>query len=272
VRRSVAIAALLLTSAGAAARAEPPAPPRVIDVPTGRLQPSGHLFATGGLFVVPDRTPMLGAALGVGGLAEVDLEVTDRTAVCLACTSRSQAAESIAMPTAAFKIGLPAGHYAAWQPAVALGLRSQVRSRSIDFGDRVRDLRAARMFLAVSQKLGEVWLHAGADVWDAESATADGAVTLHDRPLSHRVRPFAGLEWNPSIYPRTRLLIDGSWAPVFTPAGPELRWLLGWGVRYQALSWGSIELDVRHREGGGLENTEVTVRLNGAWDLHFPGR
>ncbi len=272
MRLSVAIAAALMASATAVARAEPPAPPRVINAPTGRLQPSGHLFATGGLFVVPDRTPMLGATLGLGDLAEVELEVTDRAAVCPGCTSRAQVAESIAMTTAAFKIGLPAGHYAAWQPAVALGLRSPVSARRIDFGGRTRELRAARMFLAVSQKLGDVWLHAGADVWDAESATPDGAVTLHDQPLSRRVRPFAGLEWNPSIYPRTRLLVDGSWAPVFTPAGPQLRWLLGWGVRYQALSWGSIELDVRHREGGGLQDTEVTVRLNGAWDLHFPTR
>jgi len=38
-------------------------------------------------------------------------------------------------------------------------------------------------------------------------------------------------------------------------------------VRYQALSWGSIELDVRHREGDDLGGSTVMVRVNGVLSL-----
>ena len=37
----------------------------------------------------------------------------------------------------------------------------------------------------------------------------------------------------------------------------------GGGVRYQALTWGSIELDVRHRQDEGLGASTVMVRVNG---------
>jgi hypothetical protein len=236
-------------------------------VPTARLQPSGGLYATGGAFVIPDRTPMLGVAFGLGGLADVDLEVHDRLAVCLEPGTDGCVAESIATPTAGFRIGLPERFYGRWQPALALGFRAPIGDREIDVAGDPSRFRAARLYAVASSQLGPVELHAGADVWDAEVIDSAGTRQLHDEPLRRRVRPLAGLVWNPSIYPRTHLLVDGSWAPVFDGDEVTLRWLMSWGVRYQALSWGSIELDVRHREGGDLGDSEVTIRLNGAWDL-----
>jgi hypothetical protein len=53
--------------------------------------------------------------------------------------------------------------------------------------------------------------------------------------------------------------------PQIEMATAKLRWIGGWGVRYQALSWGSIELEVRHREGDGLRGSTVLVRVNGAF-------
>jgi hypothetical protein len=247
----------------------PPAP-RVIDVPTARLQPSGRVFVSGGAFVIPDRTPFVNVTLGLGGLADVDLELTDQVAVCKACSPDAPTPSSIALMTAAFKMGLAEGHLHRWQPALALGLRAPILDRTVDFENLPgieHEVRAARLSLVASEHAGPLDLHLGVDVWDAESTTGGAANQLNDGPLAARVRPLAGLEWNPSIYPRTRLLADVGWAPVFEDGEVELRWLFGWGVRYQAVSWGSIELDVRHREEGGLADTEVTVRLNAVLDL-----
>jgi hypothetical protein len=64
--------------------------------------------------------------------------------------------------------------------------------------------------------------------------------------------------------------------PVPRPRAPRVidaptAWVLrrdrGWGVRYQALSWGSIELDVRHREADDVGGSTVMVRVNGVLDL-----
>lgn len=247
----------------------PPAP-RVIDVPTARLQPSGRIYASGGAFVIPDRTPFVGVTLGLGGLADVDLELTDQAAVCRDCSPDEPIPSSIALMTAAFKLGLEEGRLHQWQPAIALGLRAPILDRTVDFADLPgieHDIRAARMYLVASKHAGPVDLHLGGEIWDAESEVGGTTVQLHDEPLSRRLRPLAGLEWNPSIYPRTRLLADIGWAPVFEDGQVELRWLFGWGVRYQAMSWASIELDVRHREEGGLADSEVTVRLNSVLDL-----
>ncbi|MBA3819629.1 MAG: hypothetical protein H0X17_12105, partial [Deltaproteobacteria bacterium] len=65
------------------------------------------------------------------------------------------------------------------------------------------------------------------------------------------------------------LVADLAWAARLepAPAGPRATWVAGWGVRYQALAWGSIELVVRHREDAGLGGTSVAVRLHGSWDL-----
>lgn len=275
MRHLLTIAAALVATAGVAG-AEPapavrvPPAPRVIDVPTARLQPSGRVFLSGGAFVIPDRTPFVAVTLGLGGLADVDLELTDQAAVCRDCSPEDPVPSSIALMTAAFKMGLEEGRLHRWQPALALGLRAPIRGRTVDFTELPgieHDIRAARLFLAASQHAGPVDLHLGVEVWDAESDAGGTSSQLNDGPLAERVRPLAGMEWNPSIYPRTRLLADIGWAPVFEDGEVELRWLFGWGVRYQAVSWGSIELDVRHREEGGLDDTEVTVRLNGVLDL-----
>ena len=53
------------------------------------------------------------------------------------------------------------------------------------------------------------------------------------------------------------------WVPRMEPDDVTLEWLAGWGVRYQALWWGSIELAVRHREDEGLSQSTVLVRING---------
>jgi hypothetical protein len=66
------------------------------------------------------------------------------------------------------------------------------------------------------------------------------------------------------------LLLDVAWLPEVEDAGPRLRWTLGWGVRYQALRWGAIDLLVRQREDQALGDAVVMVRVSGALALGKP--
>lgn len=269
--RFVCIATAFGLAWAAPAAAEPGAPaplaPRILNVPTGHVQPSLHVHASGGAFLVPDATPSLAATLGLGGVADIDVELHDRVAICTACDGDEATTASIASPSAAFKMGLGEGLYASWQPAVALGLRAPAGGREVDIDGEVHELSVARLFLAATRSAGPVEVTLGVDAWDAESRAGDRVWRMSDEPVGDRVRPFAGVVFSPPSYPRTYLAADWSWAPVFDAGRGDLRWLFGWGVRYQALTWGSIELDVRHREGGALGDAEVSVRLNGAWDL-----
>jgi hypothetical protein len=96
--------------------------------------------------------------------------------------------------------------------------------------------------------------HAGAAVIDAR---------VGDRRLGATLRPLGAIELTPPAYPKTTLMADLACLPRFDATAPALEWVAGWGVRYQALRWGSIELDVRHREGEGLGGSTVFVRVNG---------
>jgi len=199
-------------------------------------------------------------SLGIGELAEVDFELGNWVGVCRVCDGDDRHADSLILSTAQFKMGLAERQIAGWQPAFALGLRAPVGDRSVTIEGAEVEVEAARLYVVLAKTVGPVVFHAGADAWDAR----DGDVLLRTRPIAARVRPFVGLEWVPGIYPRTTLLADFGFAPVIEPAKVELRWLGGWGVRYQALSWGSIELAMRHREGDSLGDSTVMVRLNAA--------
>ncbi len=250
------------------AEAEPvekPIAPRTLYTPTAYLQGASRVFASaggdhrgGGFFAL---------SLGLGELAEVDLEIGNRLAACEACADGDPVATSLTAATALFKIGLGEARFGRWQPALALGLRAPLGRVDAKVDGADLEVRAARLYLAASKSLGQVTLHGGVDVWDAGAEGAGGVFLLHDAPLSERVRPFAALAWNPAVYPRTTLLAELSFAPVVESRDIALRWLGGWGVRYQALSWGSIELAMRHRGGDSLGDSTVVIRLNGVLQL-----
>jgi len=269
VRYSAAIvagAALCAWARPAAADpAAAPVAPRTLYTPTAYLQGARRAFASAG----GDHRGggFLALSLGLGDLAEVDLELGNRLAVCEACAEQERVATSITAASALFKIGVGEGRYAGWQPAIALGFRAPIGSTGATVDGIDSEVRAARLYLAASKSLGQVTLHGGVDVWD-ESATSDGQErVLHDSPLGERVRPFVAVGWNPPVYPRTTLLAEVSYAPVVESTAIDMRWLGGWGVRYQALSWGSIELAMRHREGDSLGDSTVLIRVNGAFGI-----
>jgi hypothetical protein len=233
--------------------------PHVLHVPTAWLQPRGGIYAVAGADHRGGGT--LVVAGGLAGIAELDAGITDRFVECDPCGA-GRVVRPAWIGTAAFKIGLAPGALFRGQPALALGFERSFAARAPTWSTSAP--RLAGLYLATSAEVAGVRLHGGATLWDAAAIGADG-LALRLAHGAAAVRPFVGLEWTPAIYPRTTLLADFSWVPELGPDRIALRALGGWGVRYQALAWGAIELAVRHREGDGLAGSTVFVRVDGAW-------
>jgi hypothetical protein len=254
---AAAALALVALAAPAVARADqgevqhPPAT-RLFHAPTAWVQPHGG--GHGAVGVSHRFDLFLELAGGLGDIAEIGIDVTDDFVYCGACAG-DRAPEPVHAAAATFKLGVPAGAIGAWQPALALGFRRTV----VAFGAARPDL--ARLYLAASMPAGPFRLHAGADLWDG---IAEGhGPALHRAPLRDRARGFGGLDYRPGPYPRTAMIAELSFVPEIQQDGISLRWLAAGGVRYQALSWGGIELGVRVREGDDLGDVSVFVRLTG---------
>jgi len=240
----VAIAIFAVRSAAA-----DPALPHVLTAPTAWLPGSGTVFGTAGLDHRGDASIDVG--YGLGELASVELDSDDdvRTCAMPPCTTDHRA-QPIRQQRAAFRIGAREDAWFIGQPALVLGVRESFGS-----GPRVGEA-----YVVASRELGPyVRVHAGALAIDARDRAA-GA-----KALGFTVRPTAALELTPPQYPKTTLLGDLSWEPRLEPAAPQPEWIAGWGVRYQALRWGAIELAVRHRETEGVAASTVLVRLDGVW-------
>ena len=206
-------------------RAEAAEPPRLFLGATPALQPERAAFATAGLSHRGDL--FVAGTVGFAGLADLSLEWTD---VGLGPTG-----------AAVFKARL-------WGRS-ALGLRKTTPGPAV----------AAEVFLVGAIRLGPLDLVGGGQLWDARS---DAAAPLHARPWRDRVRPSAGLAWHPPQFPRTTVLADLVFRPRREGERVELAGTASWGIRYQALSWGSIELGVHMHEGHGLGGSTVFVRVN----------
>jgi hypothetical protein len=267
VRRAVTyLAAALMVGAAAPAAAqpaEPPLTPRIFHVPTAWMQPPAHVYTSAG---ANHRGGfMLSSATGLGQLAELEAELTDRFVDCTTvCEGDDRAPGNRTMLSALFKIGVAERRWAPWQPALALGFRRTVAGNDEAAGGDASELGMAELYAAASMRRGSLQAHLGAELWDAASPGA----RLSRTPRLY-VRPFVGLGWRPPQYPKTTLMGDFSYVPELPIADTEepLRWLAGWGIRYQALSWGSIELAVRHREGESIGGATVFVRVNASVGL-----
>ncbi len=233
--------------------------PRVISAPTAWIPARGTVVATGGAGVGAEGIgdageAMLSLGYGLGDLASVELGGDRDVRGCARCGVDGEdamaGARGIWLGRASFRIGTP--RHGRWSrlPALALGLRTTWAARGHTFGA----VRASEAYAAASWRLGPTRVHGGVSAFDARG---------RDARLGVEIRPFAGLEWTPSDLPRSSLLVDVTWMPRLAPDEVVLEWVAGAGVRYQALTWGSIELAVRNREDDGLRGTTVMVRLNG---------
>jgi hypothetical protein len=247
VRTALAIPVVVavLCTAAAADPAPPPAElPHVVTAPTAWLPAAGTVIGMAGL----DHTgePLVDVAYGMGGLAALDVGVdTDVEATAGSGAPTSE----VALGRAGFRMGLQ-------QELDGLGALAELVGARVTFAGSGR--RVTDVYAVASARLGAVRVHLGADVMDAKASS--GAT-----PLGTTLRPTLGVEVTPPIYPRTTLLVDLAWLPKFDGATTEVQYVAGFGVRYQALKWGAIELDVRTREGEGLGDTKVMVRVDGVW-------
>lgn len=256
--RTAAVIVIVATWAAAPAAAQP-APPRVVHAPTGHVLPRDVVHASAG---ADHRGGLAGALTGsLAGLAQLELAIGDAVVACDPCRG-DRRTTPVWLGSAGLRIGAGPDRWFRHQPALAVGLDTSFAGRSTD--GMVRDARVGSLYLAASTRLAGLRVHAGAGAWDARARTAGGRQRL--AAGLPPVRPFAAFEWTPGRYPRTTVLGDLGWHPELG-ARPALRWIGGWGVRYQALAWGAIELAVRHRAGDELAGATVLVRVNAVLGL-----
>ena len=239
------IAALAAVIAVARPAAAEPSGPRVLTAPTAWLPRAGELGATLGIDHRGASTAVV--AYGLGGLAALELGSDSDVRACTDCMVRPS---PVALGRAAFRIGARQDAWFTGMPAIVLGVRTTFAARGHD----LHEPRASDAYAVASRDLGVVRLHAGIDAISAGVSGLRAAAQL---------RPLAGIEIHPPIYPRSSLLGDIAWEPTLdAQAGPTLGWLLGVGVRYQALPWASVELAVRVRQAEDLGASTVMIRLN----------
>jgi hypothetical protein len=218
-----------------------PAIDHVVDAPTAWLPHAGAVIGSASLDRFLDGAIALG--YGMGGVAAVELGIDSTIHVC----TTTSCARAVYQGQAAFRIGAVQDRWFAGQPALVFGVQTTFATSS----------RVATAYLVASRVLGPLRLHAGVAALDAE---------YEGVRMATAVRPLAGIELVPPQFPQSTMLADVEWVPQLPLAGaPTATWLIGGGVRYQALTWGSIELVVRAREGAGLGNSDVLVRVNGVW-------
>lgn len=247
-RLVIMLVAVLGTFVSRGAAADP-ALPRVLTVPTAWLPPQGGVVTTAGI----DRRGDGSATIAIGlGIASVEIGTDTDVRGCVTCDDDLKG-DALWLGRAAFRLGAPQDAWFRGMPAIVLGLRNTFAARGHTFGGA----RATDGYLVASRSMGPIRFHLGGAITDAG---------YHDISLGPTVRPFAGLEWTPSPYPKTSVMADLMWTPKLETDRVELEWLAGWGVRYQAVKWGSIELAVRHRQDEGLQESTVLVRVNGVWN------
>ena len=248
--RTALILALAILVGSARGAGADPVMGRVITAPTAWLPPSGAIVGTIGSDHRGAGT--LDVGIGLGGIASIDLGLDTDLRGCTQCDPIEGDASPLWMGRAAFRMGARQDAWFRGMPALVIGLRNTFATHGHTFGAA----RSTDAYLVASRSLGSIRLHVGAEVTEAAYGTRAAR-------LPPTLRPLAGFEWTPAIYPRTTLLADIVWVPRMEPDDVQLEWLAGWGVRYQALWWGSVELAVRHREDEGLSQSTVLIRLNG---------
>jgi hypothetical protein len=238
------LAALAIAAAARPADAEPWGG-RVLTAPTAWLPEAGAVAAMLGIDHRGDGAAIV--SYGLGRIAELELGSDSDVRACTDCSAPPT---PLVLARAAFRIGARQDAWFRGMPALALGLRVAFAAR----GHEVHEPRTSDAYAVASRDLGVMRVHAGVDAISA---------SLGARRAAAQLRPLAGLELHPPMYPRSSLLADVAWLPTLeAERGPTLRWIVGIGVRYQAFSWASVELAVRARQAEDLGASTVLVRVN----------
>ena len=254
------LAALLSAMTALAAGAPRAAADELLDRPTApRLEDlkTAQMPFAQGMAGISHRGDLVATLeLSLGGIAALGMGYEDR----LMAGDDGKEAEVQDRRTIWFRMNAGAGHWFAQQPALDLTFQRTISddTEGNDDGDaQAAELRATATQSWRSSRFGVLDLSGGVGLWEV----ALGGERLSQRPFSSRIRPFAGLAWTPPSYPRTSLLVEGTFGPSVIAGQPRLDWRLGWGARYQVFSWSTIDLVVRNRQDAGLAGSTVMVRL-----------
>lgn len=247
----LAVAVAALAAAPRVAAADPATEHtlgHVVTAPTAWMPAGGGLVATGGVDHHGDTQVSLTA--GLGGIAAVTLDDDTDVRACHGCTDATSASDRVHLRRATFVLGVRPNYFFAHAPALAVGVRESWRGTN--------GARVGEAYVVASAVVGPVRLHAGAMAIDATDDRAPAPLGLH-------VRGFVGGEWTPSQYPRTSLIADLAYVPKLGDGAsdaPTLGYVTALAARYQAFTWGSIELGARYRQGDELGATAFFVRAN----------
>lgn len=242
------------------ASAADPTTDRVFAAPTAWLPPAGAIIGTGAVdlrAIAEGRfESTLTVGYGLGGLAALDVGTDADVRGCDLCGDGSP--RPLYLGRATFRMGARQNAWFKGMPALLVGTRvSFAASGNFD------NLRAVDAYAMASRTFTKyVRVHAGVSVHAARYDEPDRGIELEPA-----LRPNFGIEVTPPQYSRTSVMGDFTYLPLLvrtdTESSARLEWVAGWGVRYQAFDWGAIELAVRHREGEGLGDSTVFVRVNG---------
>ncbi|MCP4447121.1 MAG: hypothetical protein GY811_17505 [Myxococcales bacterium] len=247
---------------------------RTIATPTAFVVPAGVLHL--GLGLEQNLRPVGEVALGLGGLEEFGLTLQRERASCSGCEGPAQD-RTLAM--AHFKVGSPQGamHWA--MPAAALVFRKSLAQDAQVFANTDKVLSsppsAATPMALVSGMLsrshGGLALHLGADL-----LAAQGGEAMRNALDNPTIRPALGIHYVPAAYPDTTLMADLRWVPSTDASG---QWGAIWngaaGVRYRALDWASVDLNLRLQEHQEAGDALVVLGLRATYDVAaalVPGR
>jgi len=211
--------------------------------------------------------PVGDAAFGLADIAEFGLSIQRERSDCSDCKETTL---DRTLSLAYFKLGTPEGLGHAAVPAVAVIFRKTLpKSAQIFSGESAHvsvqeeETPIAIVSAVASKTLGPVALHIGADLLAAQRGLVrDDALT---QPT---IRPAIGIHYVPPAYPATTLLSDVHWIPSLDSSG---QWGTVWnaaaGVRYQALDWASVDLNIRLQEAQGAGDALVVLGFRGSFDL-----
>ncbi len=272
-----AVCATLILCAGVA-NAQPPQTgeaqehneSRTISTHTAWMVEPGVLHAGLGL----DQTlhPIGELGFGLGKLSEVGLTLQRERSECSTCEDGSQD-RNIAM--AYFKVGSPEGAFHPAVPAFAVIFRKSLPQNTQGFSSPNEILTnpdnqvatptaaASAMF---SKSLRGLSLHLGVDLLAAQRGDL-----VRNALRNPTIRPVAAVHYVPGAYPDTTLMADVHWIP---SQDANEQWGAVWngaaGVRYKALEWASVDLNIRLQEHQGAGDALVVLGARGRFDLGAP--
>jgi hypothetical protein len=218
--------------------------------------------------------PTGSASIGLGDIAEVGLQLQNERSECDPCEDPSIDAVVLNVASAFFKMGTPEGLGHKHVPAFALVFRKALLAKAQVFtdaeriiSDPVRETRGAMLTAMGSKTLGPAALHLGAELLVSSGTVLQGDFGVDE----YVIRPALAAQWTPGQYPLSTFMVDLRWVPKLEEENSSYDWgtrmTAAWGVRYKALSWASVDLNVRRQDGEGLGDALVTLGVRGHFDL-----